>query len=368
MTFHPGDKVKFLNDVGGGIVTRIKQNQVFVETSDGFEIPVFDNELIKVDQTGFGNIQETKENDVLPIFSFQKKKEKNDTELVNKSPEIEIDNFSMDAVQENDSITAENCTISILLGIVPVNKKGTMETSYQIYLISDCTYRMMFTFSVVKQNFCYGYKAGLLEEDTKLLVAQYSINELKEIQSFKTSFIFYKKGIFLPHEPIIFEYKINDQLISNAASRKENDYFDENAIIINISEESLLNEIERNVSESEEAFIIQKKQKDVIIKKSIIQNSKDTEEIDLHIENLVHSIEGLSSGEILDIQMSRFLISLEGAIRNKTKKIVFIHGVGNGKLKYEIRKQLDSSKYSRYRYQDASFKEYGYGATMVMLK
>ena len=69
----------------------------------------------------------------------------------------------------------------------------------------------------------------------------------------------------------------------------------------------------------------------------------------------------------MDIQISRFTIALDGAIRGKTKKIVFIHGVGNGKLKYEIRKTLDS-KYPKLRYQDASFKEYGYGATMVMLK
>jgi dsDNA-specific endonuclease/ATPase MutS2 len=65
--------------------------------------------------------------------------------------------------------------------------------------------------------------------------------------------------------------------------------------------------------------------------------------------------------------MSRFTIALDGAVRSKTKKIVFIHGIGNGKLKYEIRKTLDS-KYSRLKYQDASFKEYGYGATMVILK
>jgi hypothetical protein len=35
-----GDKVKFLNDVGGGVVTRfLNKNLVMVENYDGFEIP-----------------------------------------------------------------------------------------------------------------------------------------------------------------------------------------------------------------------------------------------------------------------------------------------------------------------------------------
>lgn len=56
---------------------------------------------------------------------------------------------------------------------------------------------------------------------------------------------------------------------------------------------------------------------------------------------------------------------MESNAKNKGRKIVFIHGVGNGVLKNEIRKQLER-KYKVY-YQDASFREYGYGATMVII-
>ena len=66
------------------------------------------------------------------------------------------------------------------------------------------------------------------------------------------------------------------------------------------------------------------------------------EEVDLHIQELVEHDENLSAGEILDIQMSRFTTALEGAIRGKTKKIVFIHGVGNGRLKHKLRKTLET--------------------------
>jgi dsDNA-specific endonuclease/ATPase MutS2 len=53
-------------------------------------------------------------------------------------------------------------------------------------------------------------------------------------------------------------------------------------------------------------------------------------------------------------------------LNGKVKKVVFIHGVGQGKLKYEITRILHD-KYPDLKYQDASFKEYGYGATMILL-
>ncbi len=95
--------------------------------------------------------------------------------------------------------------------------------------------------------------------------------------------------------------------------------------------------------------------------------SKDgPEEIDLHIENLIDDHRNMDNGQILEIQLSRFRTALETALLHKGNRIVFIHGVGNGKLKFELRKILDT-EYKKIRYQDASFKEYGYGATMVLI-
>ena len=55
------------------------------------------------------------------------------------------------------------------------------------------------------------------------------------------------------------------------------------------------------------------------------------------------------------------------AIQNRAKRIVFIHGVGQGVLKQEVAKLL-KLKFKKYYFHDASFKEYGYGATMVVLR
>ena len=57
----------------------------------------------------------------------------------------------------------------------------------------------------------------------------------------------------------------------------------------------------------------------------------------------------------------------ERGIKNHVKRIVFVHGVGQGVFKQEVAGLLNR-KFKKYYFQDASFKEYGYGATMVILR
>jgi dsDNA-specific endonuclease/ATPase MutS2 len=73
----------------------------------------------------------------------------------------------------------------------------------------------------------------------------------------------------------------------------------------------------------------------------------------------------MSNSEILRLQISYFSRCLETAINNHMAKIIFIHGVGNGVLKYEIRKYL--SAYPNVAYEDASMNKYGVGATEVKI-
>ena len=55
--FEIGDKVKFLNAVGGGIVKKIQGGMVYVEDESGFDMPFAPNELIRMaDQAGVGKV------------------------------------------------------------------------------------------------------------------------------------------------------------------------------------------------------------------------------------------------------------------------------------------------------------------------
>lgn len=90
------------------------------------------------------------------------------------------------------------------------------------------------------------------------------------------------------------------------------------------------------------------------------------EVVDLHIENLLPSHRGMSNGEIIDVQLRYFTKALDNAIRNNYYRIVFIHGVGKGRLREEIIALLDTYSGITYRY--ASYELYGWGATEVLIK
>lgn len=93
----------------------------------------------------------------------------------------------------------------------------------------------------------------------------------------------------------------------------------------------------------------------------------ELEVVDLHAHEILESERGMSSGDILNYQLDCFIAAIDERVEKKIKcKIVFIHGVGSGKLKYEITKIL-RHRYPKLYYQDASFKEYGYGAIMVII-
>lgn len=88
--------------------------------------------------------------------------------------------------------------------------------------------------------------------------------------------------------------------------------------------------------------------------------------IDLHIEKLIDSHSGMSNFQILNIQMSHFKSFLSSAIAKKTRKVVVIHGVGEGVLRHEIRKVLDIY-HPNFEFHDASYEEFGYGATEIRI-
>ena len=86
--------------------------------------------------------------------------------------------------------------------------------------------------------------------------------------------------------------------------------------------------------------------------------------VDLHIESLIEYPEGYLSSELIRIQLNHFRSELDKAMVAKMHTIVFIHGVGNGKLKEAIHSEL---KELELKYRPADFSKYGIGATEVLL-
>lgn len=87
-------------------------------------------------------------------------------------------------------------------------------------------------------------------------------------------------------------------------------------------------------------------------------------EINLHIEELLDNYSGMSNAEIILVQLRHFQRAIDKAVGGHYRKLVVIHGVGNGRLKHEVRAILSNENF---RFHDASYAKYGYGATEVII-
>jgi len=88
-------------------------------------------------------------------------------------------------------------------------------------------------------------------------------------------------------------------------------------------------------------------------------------EVDLHIHQLTKSSRGMSNHEMLNLQIDTAKRQLDFAIRKRIQKIVFIHGVGEGVLKEELKYLF--GRYDSIKYYDADYQKYGLGATEVYI-
>lgn len=105
-------------------------------------------------------------------------------------------------------------------------------------------------------------------------------------------------------------------------------------------------------------------EKDLIKKHTSKPKINEVWEVDLHLSE-IDTNRVITDHEKLLAQLKHFHRCMEAAINQKIKKVIFIHGVGKGTLKQEILHALKS--YTKIRYYDAPYRQYGFGATVVEL-
>ncbi|MDT0622760.1 Smr/MutS family protein [Croceitalea vernalis] len=88
-------------------------------------------------------------------------------------------------------------------------------------------------------------------------------------------------------------------------------------------------------------------------------------EVDLHIHQLTASTRGMTNFEMLNLQLDTAKRQLEFAMIKRIQKVVFIHGVGEGVLKEELKYLFN--RYENIKHYDAEYQKYGLGATEVYI-
>lgn len=345
-----GDKVKFLNDVGGGkVVSFQSKNIAVVENWDGFEIPVLITELVKT--------AEAEEYDrVNRDFSKKQEPKKVEKEIV-KEPE-----HVAEIIKGNDDP-------KFFMAFYPIDQHNPVGGEIEAYLINDSNFTLLYQYAHFDGEKYNTISAGELEPNTKEYLEGLTTMELSNLPKFWFRIIPYMKTAKKLVDPVVKEISIHSMKFFKEKSYTDNDFFDGNAMIFDLVTNLLKEDIDQ-LTEQDFKKIVDEKDKGSRPEepKKPVVKVPEIVEVDLHIEQLIETTTaGLSNREILDIQLDKFHREMKLAVESNVKRIVFIHGVGNGVLKQEIAKKLQST-YARYNYQDASFQEYGFGATMVILK
>ena len=139
-----GDRVRFLNDVGGGIVTRIIDSKtVSVTTEDGFEVPVLYSELVIVGQ---GDEKLLK---AIPNQDIEISKQNGLRKTTKKDLPI---NSNKNIIQINEEIDPTGSSIGLYLAFVPTDAIKTSNSDFNLFIINDSNYRIFYLLSVWKNS------------------------------------------------------------------------------------------------------------------------------------------------------------------------------------------------------------------------
>lgn len=338
MAIKTGDKVRYLNDVGGGIVKGFQnKNVIIVLQDDGFEVPVLIKECILIEAAA--------------------------TITKNSTSNVVVPEDEPDFIYKEDSKKGDQT--DIIIGVV--NEGNGAEKEFNAYLINDSNYFIQFIISKKEKTNHYLIEAGALEPNTKLLLDTWSPQDFQSDNTLVVQISFFKKKKhYAPKEPLLKEFKITAISLMTEKGFNTNDYFHQKALIFKLTPDPLKEKIDM-LTEADFKAAIKEKEPRPRIKQSSKPSINEIVETDLHIEMLLDNSTGMSNAEMVKYQLDVFHSTIKEYSKTKGQRLVFIHGVGNGTLKSEITKLLKRD-YKNHDYQDASFKEYGYGATMVIIK
>ncbi|MBE6323060.1 MAG: DUF2027 domain-containing protein [Bacteroidales bacterium] len=383
-----GDKVRFLNAVGGGKVVGFQdKNIVLVEEEDGFETPVLANEIVVVEAG----------DDMAKAMSKEEKKKSAGTTTQSlhaamnqglddeDEPEIKTSASARPSAGSEDEApyftddldSADGEKINISLAFMPVTEDKLQNTDFDLYLINDDNYFVSFFISTKDDSSFENEEErwvlreqGTIEPHTRLLLNRITNGHAGDWERINVQAIAFKdKRSFVQKPAFNASLHLSPTRLYKQNAFTANDYFDRNALVLAVVKDDRQAAPTTISAETiEEAIMTKPAEKTPALKTRIEKKEKkdDILEIDLHIDKLLDDTTGMQPKDILDYQVSKFRQTMEAHKKEKGKRIVFIHGKGEGVLRKELWKRL-TLEYPSCDKQDASFLRYGFGATMVTI-
>lgn len=375
-----GDKVRFLSEIGGGRVSGFKgRDIVLVEDEDGFEIPMAANDVVVVESDDYSTAKAMgKDNQpsIQPVSApdGMSIKQKLSQGLSQKDADDEEPDYDPADKEVTFRAPVEERKggnkLSVYLAFVPMDVKEFTNTRFECYLVNDSNYFLHYNYLVAENQNWQMKLNGEIEPNTLTFVEEVGREDLNNLEHIALQMLAYKKDKpFLLKPTIDVQFRLDPVKFYKLHCFQENDFFEEPALLFTVIENDeqqrplvidakiLRQEMYKKVKEDEKkpAKTIQKKDNQEIVV------------VDLHAHEVLETTNGMNNADILEYQLKVFRDTLAEYSNKRGQKIVFIHGKGEGVLRRAIINEL-SYKYKRYQYQDASFQEYGYGATQVTIR
>lgn len=358
-----GDKVRFLSEVGGGIVTGFQgKDIVLVEDADGFDIPMPVKECVVIETDDYNMKRK-------PAAPAPKKPEPEKAKGTTVKMRANAEEEDERPITYRPAERKGGDVLNVMLGFVPQDIKAISATAFDAYLINDSNFTLYFTYLTAEGSNWRVRSHGTVEPNTKFYIEEFDKSALNELERVAVQCIAFKDNkSFLFKPAVSVELRIDTVKFYKLHTFRESIFFEEPSLIYDIVKDDVpVKQVFVSADDIKEALLQKKESEPKAAKPSqqkVVKN--DIVEIDLHAHELLDSTAGMSNGEILNYQLDVFRKTLEEYKSKKGQKIVFIHGKGDGVLRKSILQEL-KYKYKNYESQDASFREYGFGATMVII-
>ncbi len=349
MKFKIGDKVKFIDEMGGGVVTGVVDSKlVKVKSDDGFEMPVLTKDLILDFRS------KPVEENIRPNYV-----------QVPSKPEPEEPEF-ISEINPWGNVQEEK---GVYFAFEPHEQQWLLTGDLDVVLINNTSYELLYSLFLKRDGEIEGVDFSSVPPNSKIVIETIGREEIDNWSSGYLQVLFHTdspKNVYLPVHSII-DIKINR--FFKEGSYRSNTILNGRAIIVTIITQNALTKVSDNDSDRKDDPNISIKKTKTIREKQYIDKYRSSQGeaiVDLHIGELVENILGLSSLDMIKIQIDTFKKALDNAIANDYQKVTFIHGVGNGVLKSTIIKELE--EYEGLENTMASIAKFGVGAIDISIE
>ncbi len=387
-----GDKVRFISEVGGGIVSGFQgKNIVLVQDEDGFDIPMSVNDVVVIGQEDYNkaHLTFTKPAPKAPDNRSVKAMMGAQTEdaPIDDDDEVDLSKVTFRApVEERKGGNA----LSAYLAFVPIDIKEITHTRFECYFVNDSNYYIQYAYLTADGNSWALRSQGEVEPNTKEFIEEFGRDELNNLGHVAIQLMAYKREKPFILKPVVdVQFRIDPVKFYKLHTFQENDFFEQPALIHTIIENDKITrplvvdakqlKAEMYHSEPADHTKVSRQQQEGYVRRyddgrkkgnPFITKRKGDEDVivvDLHANALLDTTNGMSAGDILNYQLDVFRRTLKEHASKKGQRIIFVHGKGEGVLRRALINDL-VYRFKHYTYQDASFQEYGYGATQVTIK